>query len=109
MPDFTVNYTLGNTLYAIAERLSDGDPNTITLTDNADGTHTGNMPSTAGLGQYRCRFYKQSGASPDSDVDTFLWSELRIWSGAEFDFDKAVAAAQGTYKSTGMTFTRLRS
>lgn len=109
MPDFTVNYATGNTLYVNAERLSDGDSHTIALTDNADGTYTGNMPSSAGLGQYRCSFYKQLGASPDTDTDTLLYFELRIWSGSEFDFDKAVAAAQGTYRSTGMTFGGVRS
>ena len=110
MPDFTVNYAIGNTLYMIAERLSDGDSHTINLTDNADGTHTGNMPSSAGLGQYACRAYKQSGVSPDTDVDTLLTpNETRIWSGSEFDFDKAVDAALGTYKPGGMTFAGVRS
>lgn len=110
MPDFTVNYPTGNTLFIVAERLSDGSSHTIVLDDNADGTHTGNMPADAGLGQYICRPYKQLGASPDTDSDTLLApGETRIWSGSEFDFDKAVAAAQGTYKSTGMTFSGVRS
>lgn len=110
MSDFTVNYSTGNTLYIIAERLSDGDSHTIVLDDNADGTHTGNMPASAGLGQYVCRPYKQLGASPDTDTDTLLApGETRIYSGSEFDFDKAVDAALGTYKSTGMTFGGLRS
>jgi len=109
MPDFTVNYATGNTLYVEAVRLSDDDSHTIALTDNADGTHSGDMPSDAGLGQYRCSFYKQLGASPDTDTDTFLWAEIRIWSGSEFDFDKAVAASSGPYSGTGMTFSGLRS
>lgn len=110
MPDFTVNYSTGNTLFVTAERLGDGSSHTIVLTDNADGTYTGNMPSDAGLGQYQCIVYKQLGASPDPDTDTLLYPiGLRIWSGQEFDFDKAVAAAQGTYRPTGMTFTGLRS
>ena len=100
MPDFTVNYTTGSTLYVTALRLGDSSSHTITLTDNADGTHTGNMPSTAGLGQYECVAYKQLGASPDPDTDTLLYPiGIRIWSGAEFDFDK----------STGMSFEGLRS
>lgn len=109
MPDFNMTYPTGSTLYVTAERLSDNTTHTIALTDNADGTYTGNMPSGAGLGQYRCNFYKQLGASPDTDNDTLLYFETRIWSGSEFDFDKAVAAAQGTYKSTGMTFGGVRS
>lgn len=109
MPDFTVNYATGSTIYVTARRLSDGDTHTITLTDNADGTYEGNMPATAGLGQYQCVVYKQLGASPDTDTDTLLYPlGIRIWSGSEFDFDKAVHAAQGTYKSTGMTFTGIR-
>jgi len=108
MPDFTVNYATGNTLYVNAVRLSDESANVIALTDNADGTHTGDMPS-AGLGQYRCSFYRQLGASPAPTTDTLLYFEMRIWSGSEFDFDKAVDAALGTYKSTGMTFTGLRN
>jgi len=108
--DFSVTYPTGSTLYITAERLSDGTVHTITLTDNADGTYEGDMPAAAGLGQYVCRVYKQLGASPDTNSDTLLHpGETRIWSGSEFDFDKAVAAAQGTYKSTGMTFSGLRS
>lgn len=109
MPDFEVTYPTGSTLYITAERLSDRTTHTITLTDNADGTYTGNMSAGAGLGQYVCRVYKQLGASPDTDSDTLLTpGETRIWSGSEFDFDKAVAVAQGTYRSTGMTFSGLR-
>ena len=108
--DFTVNYPTGSTLYITAERLSDRTIHTIVLTDNADGTYDANMPSSAGLGQYICRLWKQLGASPDVDSDTNLHpGETRIWSGAEFDFDKAVDAALGTYKNTGMTFGGLRS
>lgn len=110
MPDFSVSYPASNTVYITAERLSDGTTHTITLTDNADGTYSGDMPSGAGLGQYVCRVYKQLGASADPDSDTLLHpGETRIWSGSEFDFDKAVQAALGTYKSTIMTFSGLRS
>lgn len=110
MPDFTVKYPTGSTVYITAERLSDAETHTIALDDNADGTYTGNMPAAAGLGQYVCRVYKQLGASSDPDNDTLLHpGETRIWSGAEFDFDKAVDAALGTYRSTGMTFSGLRS
>jgi len=110
MSDFTVNYPTGSTLFIIAERLSDAESHTIALTDVGDGTHTGNMPASAGLGQYVCRPYRQIGASPALGTDKLLApGETRIWSGSEFDFDKAVAAAQGTYKSTGMTFSGLRS
>lgn len=109
MPDFTVDYPTGSTLYITAERLSDGTTHTIVLDDNADGTYTGDMP-TAGLGQYVCRVWKQLGASPDTDSDTLLApGETRIWSGSEFDFDKAVQAALGTYKSSIMTFGGLRN
>lgn len=108
MPDFTIDYAAGSTLYVEAVRLSDEDSHTITLTDNGDGTYTGNMPD-AGLGQYRCSFYKQAGASPDTDNDTLLYFEIRIWSGSEFDFDKAVAAVAGPYKSTGMSFEGVRN
>ena len=110
MPDFTVNYPTGSTLFIIAERLSDASSHIITLTDVGDGTYTGDMPAPAGLGQYVCRPYKQLGASPDTDTDTLLApGETRIWSGAEFDFDKAVDAALGTYRSGMMTFSGLRS
>lgn len=110
MPDFTVTYPTGSALYITAERLSDADTHTIALDDNADGTYSGDMPSAAGLGQYVCRVYKQLGASADPDSDTLLHpGETRIWSGKEFDFDKAVAAAQGTYRNTGMTFSGLRN
>lgn len=110
MPDFNVTYPTSSTLYITAKRLSDGTSHTITLTDNGDGTYSGNMPSGAGLGQYICRVYKQLGASADPDSDTLLHpGETRIWSGSEFDFDKAVAAAQGTYKSSIMTFGGLRT
>lgn len=109
MPDFTVTYPTGSTLFITAERLSDGTTHTIVLDDNADGTHTGDMPAAAGLGQYVCRVYKQLGASPLPATDTLLHpGETRIWSGEEFDFDKAVDAALGTYKSTGMTFGGVR-
>lgn len=108
MLDFKVNYDTGNALYVIVERMSDGDSHTIVLTDVGDGTYTGNMPEDAGLGMYRCKFYKQSGASPDADTDILLFFETRVWSGEAFDFDKAVAAAQGTYKPTGMTFGGIR-
>lgn len=109
MPDFTVNYPTGSTLYITAERLSDAATHTIALTDNGDGTYSGNMPAGAGLGQYVCRVYKQLGASADPDSDTLLHpGETRVWSGSEFDFDKAVQAALGTYKSSIMTFSGLR-
>lgn len=108
MSDFNVTYPTGSTLFVTAERLSDGTAHTITLTDNADGTYEGDMPAGAGLGQYDCILYKQLGASPDADTDTLLYPiGLRIWSGSEFDFDKAVAAL-GTYKSS-MSFGGLRS
>ena len=108
MPNFTVNYPTGSTLYITAERLSDNETHTIVLDDNADGTHTGNMPAGSGLGQYVCRGWKQLGASPAPTTDTLLIpGETRIWSGTAFDFDAAVKAAQGTYNSM-MTFGGLR-
>lgn len=110
MPDFEVNYSTGSTLYITAKRLSDGDSHTITLTDNADGTYQGDMPESAGLGQYECVLYRQLGESPDIAMDILLYPlGLRIWSGSEFDFDKAVAASSRTYESTVMTFGGLRS
>ena len=109
MPDFTVNYATGSNLYITAERLSDATLHTIVLTDNADGTYTGDMASSAGLGQYICRVYKRLGASPAPATDRLLHpGEMRIWSGSAWDFDAAVKAAQGTYNSM-MTFRGLRN
>lgn len=108
--DWEIKYPTGSTLYVTVERLSDGESHAIVLTDNGDGTYGGSMPADAGLGQYVCRLYKQLGASRDTDADTLLHpGETRIWSGSEFDFDKAVQAALGTYKSSIMTFAGLRS
>lgn len=112
MSDFSdITYTAGSTLYIRARRLSDDTAYTIDVTDNGDGTYTpDDMPAAAGLGQYECTLYKQLGASADPDSDTLLYPMgVRVWSGSEFDFDKAVHAAQGTYKSDGMTFGDLRS
>lgn len=108
--EFIVKYPTGNTVYITAERISDGLSYTNALTDNGDDTYTGSMDASAPLGQYVCRAYKQLGASADPDSDTLLHpGETRIWSGSEFDFDKAVQAALGTYKSSIMTFGGLRS
>ncbi len=111
MPDdFTVSYSTGSTLYITAERLSDGTIHTITLTDNGDGTYSGDMPAAAGVGQYVCRPYKQLGASAVPASDTLLHpGETRIWSGTAFSFGGAVHEALGTYKSSVMTFAGLRS
>lgn len=108
MADFTVKYATGSTLYITAERISDATLYTITLTDKGDGTYEGSMPTGALLGEYICRLYKQTGASPDTNVDTLLYpGESRVWSGTEFDFDKAVQNINSPYRNA-MNFRNIR-
>jgi hypothetical protein len=100
MADFTIKYPTGSTLYITAERISDATLYTIILTDNGDNTYTGNMDSSAPLGEYICRTWKQIGVSPDTDVDTLLHpGETRTWSGSAFDFDKAVQIINSPYRN----------
>lgn len=99
--EFTVSYATGNTLYVTAERIYDGTTYTILLTDNGDGTYTGNMNTSAVIGDYVCRVYKQIGASPNTLVDILLNpGETRTWSGSKFDFELAVQAVISPYHAS---------
>lgn len=107
MSDFTVSYPTGSTLYAQAESILDGTDYNIALTDNLDGTYTGDMDSSAPRGQYVCRIWKQAGGSPDYDADTLLYpGETRIWDGADFDFDGAISAAVSAIAGRGNVFMK---
>jgi len=103
---FTASYgSGGDTLYIYAVRAKDASAHTIVMDDDGGGEYSGDMPSTAGLGQYLCKVFKQLGELADPDTDTILGWMTGVWSGESFDFDEAVGVAFTTYNRQGITWS----
>ena len=94
-----VNYTSGNTLYAVVRNAAGNvwylagqvfeswgtgsrtaNDYDISLTDKSGSRYVGSFDTNIPMGRYSIQIFLQAGANP-ADGDTFIASEEIIWSG----------------------------
>ena len=95
-----INYTSGNTLYAVVRNAAGdvwyvagqafevwgtggrtADDYDISLTDKSGGLYVGSFNTNIQAGRYSVQVFLQAGANP-ADGDTFIIGEEIVWSGA---------------------------
>jgi hypothetical protein len=115
-----VNYTSGNTLYAVVRNAAGDVWNTagqvfevwgtggrtandydISLTDKSGSRYVGNFDNNIPAGRYSIQVFLQAGANP-ADGDTFIADEEIVWSGTgRITTDKLLANKAVQNKPSG--------